>query len=777
MRRFVTFFILFLFAIPFGVSISGCSKKATPTFCNGGDSGITTGTVTNITLQPIVFGMSLNYAQIGQVQTPTATDCKGNSASVGSFTYGTTDMTIADVQPTTGKLCGGTWNRNTGGGIPDYTVCNPTNKSGIAYISASAEGATSNPLPVYVHAVVTSIVLGSTGSPNCSTNPDTSCCPLTTAPTTAPPYTANACLSQSQTAQLVARVYAGTGSNQTNISCQVGHLQFSAEGGTTSSSGTSSGGTSSSGNSSVVTIDQNGVATANQPGSVLISANIANASSSAGYFSTCPPTSITLTAPGTSGSPIIVNQNNPQPLTATAVDKNNTKLTGLTLEFVSTSPTTVPASTSGSITPILAGAASITAICQPPTCNTSAYNQIGLFGNGKPVVSNSIDITAPGTNSTVLYMASTKSKYVVARDFTQTSASTPFLLPYVPNSMVISEDGSTIYMGSSTALMVLNAVNSLGITRTDTTAPGTVLAVSPDNNDVVISDPVRQTITLENSSGTVLTTYGASCTAPACHAAFSPDSQTLYISAGSQILVYSTFTGWTAINPATTAGTSVTDVAITVPSVGAYFAGPITTARGYCPISTQTGPTTESNVFYPTADSSSAVTDRIAATNDGLHILGASVTPAPTLSDLKVTIPIGACPATGGLTFSNTLSTTLLTSITASSITGVWPTSDSSVAFVTYNGSGGVVPAYAPSSTGSGTLSYIKLSGSAVAPVSGVLSADNTVFYTGTTGDNLVHLITRSTLTDSSTLAPNLTDPTGAVVPVDLLVQKPRKTT
>ena len=160
MRRFVTFFVLFLFAIPFGVSISGCSKKATPTFCNGGDSGITTGTVTNITLQPIVFGMSLNYAQIGQVQTPTATDCKGNSASVGSFTYGTTDMTIADVEPKTGKLCGGTWNRNTGGGIPDYTVCNPTNKSGIAYISASAEGATSNPLPVYVHAVVTSIVLG-----------------------------------------------------------------------------------------------------------------------------------------------------------------------------------------------------------------------------------------------------------------------------------------------------------------------------------------------------------------------------------------------------------------------------------------------------------------------------------------------------------------------------------------------------------------------------------------------------------------------------------------
>jgi hypothetical protein len=214
-----------------------------------------------------------------------------------------------------------------------------------------------------------------------------------------------------------------------------------------------------------------------------------------------------------------------------------------------------------------------------------------------------------------------------------------------------------------------------------------------------------------------------------------------------------------------------------VPSVGAYFAGPITTARGYCPISTSSGPTTEANVFYPSADSSPAITDRIAATNDGRHVLGASVSPAPTLSDLRVTIPIGACPAVGGLTFSNTLSTTVLSPITASAITGVWPASDSTVAFVTYTGSGGVLPAYAPVASGPGQTTYIKLSGTATAPVAGVISADNATFYAGTSGDNLVHLITRSTLTDSSTIAPNLTSPAGATVPVDLMVQKPRKTT
>jgi len=775
MRRFVTLSVLLLSTVPFGVSISGCNRgTAAPTFCNGGDSGMTTAQAATITLQPVVYGVSLNYAEIGQLQGPTTTDCKGSSVGISAYTYGTTDMTIADVQPTTGKLCAGTWNRNSGGGIPDFTYCTPTNKPGVAYVTASADGVTSNPLPVFVHPVVTSIVLGGPSS-NCTTDPTTACCPLATAgAVTAPPYLANSCLSQGSTAQLVARVYAGTGANQTNISCLAGHLQLSAQ-----------GETSTTAISQVVNIDQNGVATANQPGSVLISANIANAASSAGIFSTCPPASITLTTPGSTANPVLVNQNNPQPIVATAIDTNGVTLTGLSLEYVSTEPTTISAA--APVTPTLAGAASISAVCQPPSCNPSSYNQIGLFGNGKPVTSNSVNVSVPGTNSTVLYMASTQSQYMVQIDFTTSVLGQPFLLPYVPNSMVISNDGSNIYLGSSTALMVVNAVNTLSITRTDPSSPGTVLAVSPNGNTIVLSDPVRQIISLENSTGGVLSTYGGVAT----HAEFAPDSQTVYITAGNQLLVYSANTGWTNIVPATSAGTPVTDVAVTVPAVGAYFAGPTTTARSYCSVSTLTTPTNEANVFYPPADSSPAITDRLAATNDGMHVLGATATtPTPTLSDLRVSIPAGnmngatisvACPATGTMSFSNTLTTTPLGPVTATAITGVWPTSDSTLAFVTYTGSGGVLPAYAPAASGPGTTTYIKLSGAATAPIAGVVSADNSTFYAATSGDNLVHLIKPGTTPgqwiDSSTLAPNLTTPAGAVVPVNLMVQKPRKTT
>ena len=793
MRRFVTLFVLLLCAVPFGVSISGCSHQTAPTFCNGGDSGIVVGQATTINLQPVVSGVSLNFAEIGQLSNPAATDCKGNAAFVGTYTYGTTDMTIADVDPATGRLCGGTWNRHSGGGIADYTVCNPTNKSGTAYVSASANGVTSNPIPIFVHPVVTSIVLGSP-SINCATDPATNCspaaytystvsttsgaCPTSAAFPSNPqlangccsiapavvsppsssilPFNPNACYSSGQLVQLSARMYAGTGANQQNISCFGGHLQFTAEGAASTTSV-----------SPVVNIDnQNSVATANQPGSVLLTSNVSNAASSAGYFSTCPPASITLTAPGTTTNPIVVNQNNQQPLVATAVDTKGVALTGLNLTYVSTAPSTIPAGST--ITPALAGAASIFALCEPPFCNSAPYSQIGLQGNGKPVVSNSVNITSPGTNGTVLFMASTQSKYIVSQDFTRTGLSLPLLLPYTPNSMVITSDGGTIYMGSSTALMVVNAVASLSLTRTDIGSPGTVLAVSPDGTEIVISDPTRQVISLETSSGSLISSYGGVGT----HAQFSPDNQTVYITAGNQILVYSSFTGWTSITPTSPAA----DVAVTQPSVGAYFAGPVTTARGYCSSTTVSG-TSATNVFYPLADSQAAITDRIAATTNGQHILGATATSGPVLSDLRVQIPSGPCPATGGLTFTSSLSSTVLNQITASAITGIWPTPDSSIAFLTYTGSSGLVPAYAPANSGPGQVSYVKLSGTATAPLSGAVSSDNSTFYTGTAGDNLVHIINRGTLTDSGTIAPALTGTSGSVVPVDLLVQKPRKTT
>jgi hypothetical protein len=808
MRRFVTLAVLLLFTIPFGVSISGCSKKSPTIFCNGGDSGIPVGQVTTITLQPQIFGISLNFAQIGQVGTPVATDCKGTTESVAKFTYGTflangtPDMTIADVEPTNGRLCAGTWNRNTGGGIPDFTTCNPTNKSGTVYVVVSGDGASSNPLPIFVHPVVTSVVLGplstdcindpatncspaafTTQTTSCTVDPGTGCC-TTPVTTTAAFASANSCASQATTGQLAARVYQNTPATlANNISCRVGHLSYVAQ------------------TPSVVTIDQNGVATAQQPGSTVITANISNAGSSAGFFSTCPPTSIALSVPGIAGSSsssVVVNPNNIQPITSVAKDKNGTILTGLSLEFESTTPTTIPAVAAGTVTPTFPGAAAITAVCQPPSCNPSPFNQIGLFGNGKAVTSNPITVTAPGTNSTNLYIASTNSLYLVPVDFTQPQIGAPVRLPYQPNSMVISNDGSTIYMGSAFEIMTFSATSN-SLSNQDTTVTGTVLAVSPDGSTVVITDPIRQFVYLYNGGGTggVQTQFGGVAT----HATFSPDSQTVFITLGdynaatgvttpnNQLLVHSQFTGWHS----TTSSQATTDVAVGVPYVGAFFGGNPTTARSYCPVTTTTTTSgqattssTTTNVFYPDAGVIGPTIDRIATTNDGLHVLGATTS---LFTDLAIPsgLPIGNCPLADATPVKFTTKVAFsgaLPGVSATAITGIFPTSDSKTSFVTYTGTGGVVPTYTPQATGAGTLGSIALSkalGTPVAPVAGVVSADNQTFYAGTSGDNAVHLITRQadgSYKDVTTpIAPKLPDLNGNLVAPNLLVQKPRKST
>ncbi len=782
MRRFVTLAFLLFFTIPFGISISGCGKGTAVTFCNGGDSGPVVGQLTTITLQPKIYGVSLNVGEFGQVSTPSATDCKGSAVSVGAFTYGTSDMTIVDVVPSTGRLCAGLWNRNTGGGIPDYTVCNPTNKTGTAYITASGNGATSNPIPVFVHPVVTSVVLGSP-STDCSADPASNCSPAATTTSanalsctllangccstppvsTALSFSPNSCLSQGTSGQLAARVFAGAGGSQHNISCQVGHLSYSSQ------------------TTGIVAIDENGIATAQQPGSTIINSSLSNAGSTAGFFSTCPPESITLSAPNTTVGPngvptVTVNQNNTLPITAVITDTKGARLTGLSLTYLSTTPTTLPSGGAGTATPIFPGSGSVTAVCQPPTCNPSPLNSIGVFGNGKAVTSNNIVVNTPGSNSTILYTASTKSLYLVSVDFTTTTVGAPVRLPYVPNSMVLSNDGTTLYLGSSTELMVVSATTS-AVSREDLTLPGTVLAVSPDNSTLVISDPARQTISLASAAGGLQSTYGGVGT----RAQFSPDSTTVYIAAGNQILVHSSFTGWSAIN----AATAPTDVAVGVPSVGAFFAGATTTARSYCPATTS-APV----VYYPDAGVAAPPTDRIAATNDGVHLLGATVV-GPTFDDLVLShssngtqgagLPVGQCPANGtAATFVATpVETTTIPNIAPTAITGVDPTSDSAFSFITYTGTGGVLPLYQPAGTGPGALSGVKLSGSATAPVNGVFSSDNSTFFVGTSGDNLVHLITRSgaTFTDSSTIAPRLPDASGNTVTPDLIAQRPRKTT
>jgi hypothetical protein len=812
MRRFVSLAVLLLFSVPIGVSLSGCHKAAAPTYCNGAQSGVQVGQLVKLDLEPRLTGISLNQGEIGQTGTPSGTDCQGNTASPGNVQYGSSNINLVDIVPNTGRLCAGTWNRNTGAGIADYTVCTAGTVSGVSYVTASSGGVSSNPIPVFVHPVVTNIVLGQ-DTANCTTDPASDCfntlssanavtsgtvCATGAPVNAAPAFTGNTCISQGSSSQLVARVYANNSTSAANnISCLVGPLTFSLQ------------------TSAVGTIQTDGVVTAAAPGSSIINATAGNsqASSSAGFFSTCPPASIVLTTSGATTpptAPITINQNITQNLTVNVLDLYNQPITNITLGYESTNPIAIPAITNA-ITPTFPGSAAITAICQPGTCNPSAYDQIGLFGNGNPIFSNPLQVNANGTgNSTVLYIASTQSQYILPIDFTAPTTATALRLPYTPNSMVMSQDLSTIYLGSSYELMELST-GSNSIVKQDPTVSGTVLSVSPSSGTVVITDPVRSLIYLYSSSGSIMAEYGGVATS----ATWTPDSSSVYITTtDGRLLVYSTFTGWNVVALPTIASST----AVTIPSAGVYVGNSFNTtsgaaqgnvtARTNCPITSLVGTGTAvqtTNVFYPQADSTTATASSIAATTDGQHIFGVSPTTAGNVggfTDIVTNTKSGGCQLTAAPTPAptNTAATLTFSSTTLPAIPftgGVTPTysptgalaspavlttSDSAFGFVIYQGTGGAVPQYNPATK---TLTNIPLqktsAGTPIAPIAGAVSTDNQTLYVGSTGDNLVHLLTRGTsgFADTTTpINPQLTPITGTGYAVpNLIVLKPRKNT
>ncbi len=788
MQRFLTFLALTLLTVPVGLSLQGCANKNS-NFCNGSGYGYLKSQPVAVSLQPQTTGLSVAFAQTTQLQSPTAQNCTGAAASVSSYAYGTTDRTIADVSPT-GAVCGGTWNLQTPG-VAAYTTCLPTNKTGIAYMTASANGFSSNQVAVYSHPNITSLQLA---GPNETGNP--------------------ICISQGQTSQLDVKAYTTVNGKQALL-CEptpnsdgvpecvdvVGHLSYAA----------ASGG--------IVTIDQNGVATAQAPGSTLITGTIAQTSSNAGYFYTCPPAKIALSVAATGDTSASITLNTPYSLTATVTDVKGNQINGLPLSYVSTNPGQISVSATGAVTAAFPSNSAMTAICQPTTCNPAPINEIGTLGTGVPVLSNFVQISATGKNSNYVWVSSPGSPYFVPLDLSAGTVGNQIKLPYAPNSMVLDPTGTTLYFGSYKELMTYTAATN-SLASESASVPGVVLAVSPTNTAVLINDQLRGVLYLYTPSNGSYTSFAGIGE----KAAFTADGQTVYIVGDGVLYIHNNFTGWsidtlpanqatttsgicpatnttspiptdpTVYPPNTTANPNNTynifcspDLAVTIPAAAVFLSGATASAYGEC-AETTVNPV----VYYPEATTAAAATDHVASTTDGRHIIGASANP-PLLTDLSITVPINACPSnangqTTGIVF-DPPPTVLQTSLAGYGITNinqVIPATNSLEAFVTYSSAtttppagGALLPVYKPSTTAGelGTLSSVKLTGNALAPVAGVFSPDNTIFFAGTTGDDQLHLINTTTLQDTQQINPKLTDINGNPLPPIFLAVKPRPTT
>ncbi len=814
MRRFLTLVCLLFLALPAGITISGCYRNPAGNYCNGLGYGLKTTDVYAITLQPQTTGISLAFGQTRQIAAPTAVTCKGASASISSYTYGTTNNQLVDISPA-GNLCAGVWNRNSGGGIADYTICNfpkpmPANNGGLPYgtasITAAANSVVSNPVTVYVHAQVSSLSL--VGPQQC----------LSQGVTYSQPLDVQACYAASNGQQYELCAPAGT----TNYACSGG-----VQPGVTLPTCSAAIGTLvyAPGTASVASINQvNNQITAEQPGTTVITASVAGSGSSAGYFSTCPPQNISITLNGaTSGT---VTQGTPQNLVTKVTDTNGNSISGLTLDYQSTNPLDITVGASGAVTANFPGSASIYAICQPATCNPAPINVIGQYGTGLSVSSNPVDITTPGTASSyVWYSAPGQSQYFVPVELLSGTVGSTVRLPYVPNSMVMDRTGTNLYFGSSHELMVYSTASNT-LSSQNPNAPGVVLAVAPNDSAILVNDQVRQLFYIITATGTTTATFGGLGNA----AQFTPDSKTLYVTDSANLgnghsdtlYVYNANTGWTTYPLSTSLGTTGPEnLAITIPGVGAYVSGNPTVAHTWCPSGTQGN--YSSLLFYPEGDSVPVDTNVLAATTDGQHILGAAVAGGGlTFSDIAVSIPPGACPAptptttpTGTTLTLNplTIPDTVLVNqqaipgVTASSVTGVVTSPAAvnqgtaaapySLSFITYNGTGtnATLPYYQQgtnNSTTPGTFGNVSLTGasSITGPIAGAFSPDNTLFFVSTAGDNKVHYISTTTLTDTQQISPGLpactpgsdpgctlTAPNSGSVPATAIAVKPRATT
>jgi len=838
MRRFLTLVCLLFLALPAGITISGCYRNPAGNYCNGQGYGLRITDVYAITLQPSTTGMSMAFGQTRQVAAPTAVTCKNTSASVISYSYGTSNNKLVDISPS-GNICAGTWNRNSGGGIADYTICNypnPLPDTGglpyaVAYITASANSVTSNPVAVYVHAQVSSISL----------------------------VGPQQCLSQNQQAQLDAQACYSSNGKQVllcapstvssanyacplppgvntvpNCSSAIGTLTYNA------------------GTGSVASINAiTNQITAQQPGTTVITASTSGSGSAAGYFSTCPPKSISVTLHGgTSGT---VTQGVVQNLVTTVYDTNvkdcppnGCPITGLTLDYQSTNPLNISVVSGGAVTASFPGTASIYALCQPALCNPSPINQIGLYGTGLGISSNPVTITTPGTASAYMWFgAPGTSQYFVPVSLLNGTVGSTVRLPYVPNSMVMDRLGNSLYFGSWHELMIFSTNNN-SLMKQDPAVPGVVLAVAPNNQLVLINDQDRRIFYLYNPNGTITSTFGGSSCTPGtvcgglgASAQWTPDSKTLYVTDSAALggnhtdtlYVYNANTGWTTYPlPSSSGSKGAQSLAIMVPSVGAYVSGNPTVAHTWCPA----GNVGEyhSMIFYPqepgiAGDSVNIQTDVVAATNDGHHILGATQTGSGlTFSDIDVTIPEDTVGSSNCLPANASQSgpgpgdplRPLLLSSTAiqaqvnvnaasvnqivtspASVTSGNSASGNSLSFITYNGTkpGATLPYYtqvAGASSSFGQLGYITFGGSAAssitAPVAGAFSPDNTLFFVSTSGDNLIHFIDTTSLTDKHQIDLNLpacapgsdpgcviTTPINGSVPATTMAVKPRSTT
>lgn len=464
--------------------------------CGGSSSKKHTVAVVNLTPAAV----SIVSGQVAQLSV-SALDSTA-AAVATTFTFNSSNPNLVTISPS-GVACGGVWDST-------FVVCNGnapsgTPLAGTATVTATAAGISSAPITVSVHQSVTSITISAPAVKN-----------------------ANACLSHSQTLQFTAQAF----HNGTDITSSVGQFSWSSSDGT------------------VVSVDANGLATANAPGVAGIIASIGTVTSQSVPFNTCMPQKIVLHLSGDpANSPTfsaVMNVKDTKTLQADMVDVNGASTPSAPVTIVSNNAgvATLAGTTATAVSP---GGAGMVAVCAPPRCGNgqsqvvySNLFSIAVNGTTQPttVYVGTTTIPAPGTSPAIVPIDTSKSP---------PAAGTPIVLPGAPTSMGFSADGTKFYVDTSSGLVSVDPFTNVP-TLLDADPIGVILAVSPDGTKVIISnvkfqaDVPSQRLFIFDSSNNTLQTF---ILPGAVAAAFTSDGSRAYIgafdptaAAGQQARVY-----------------------------------------------------------------------------------------------------------------------------------------------------------------------------------------------------------------------------------------------
>jgi hypothetical protein len=658
-------------------------------------------------------------------------------------------LTVAQ-QSGIATACAGTWDSLT---VPSRCTPGPAVE---VQLTASAEGATSPPISVFVHQHIERLVVSQLGPPaTCGT---TSLAGLSAASLNSPAGTANY--------QVLAF------NNGNDITSTIGPISWSVANGTVATFSTTAPGL----------LFNQMQATATTPGQTQFFSSAGNATSTPVTFTTCPVESITL-ATATGGNSLSLTKGSAsQTITATVLDSAGLQLTNPPLTWSTTNPAVASVSTTGVVAGLQTGGAGITASCFPTTCNVGfstpsaappVYPSAGISANvsGTPS-SSTVYVASSGcwdrSNGPILGCISS----IIPIPQSTNKPGAAVALPHTPTSVIMSPVGNNIYIGSclprtpppgQPVCNGIAVVTSAAAVTTNNSVTGDVVGVSVNGNKAVVSDTstTPNQVFLYDQPTNVGTQLILAPTDHAKSAVFSPDGFQVYITTFRCTAVPCQASNevpgplyvFDPVNRLRLLPTPAGVIDIALHPSGA-FASMAQAANSVTVLDTCNNQIAKNTSNTPQILSTPGTPQFIRALPDGAHFIAMNGPNASGLETIAVTTAGAGCPPAApppplaALTTNNTVGPLIDLNQGPITTTQFLLSTDGLTAYV--------VP-----QNFSSVFSYDVLTGGrtgialvgAQPPTTGGLTSDGTVLYVGST-DGLLHLLNTSSLVDEQQIMP-----------------------